>query len=51
MSSTVLRFVVLDTFEFGFALFPRGSHVYLAFWNWTPLILAAAYWIALTMFW
>ena len=40
-------------FEFGFALFPRGSHVVhsAASWNSTPLILAAAYWIALTMFW
>ena len=39
-------------FEFGFTLFPRGSHVVhsAASWNWTPLILAAAYWIALTMF-
>jgi hypothetical protein len=33
-------------------LFPRGSHVVhsAASWNSTPLILAAAYWIALTMF-
>ena len=40
-------------FELGFALFPRGSHVVhsAASWNSTPLILAAAYWIALTMFW
>src|SRR6202012_5474687 len=40
-------------FELGFALFPRGSHIVhsAASWNSTPLILAAAYWIALTMFW
>ena len=40
-------------FEFGFALFPRGSHVVhsAASLNSVPLILAAAYWIALTMFW
>ena len=40
-------------FEFGFALFPRGSHVVhsAASWNSTPLILAAACWIARTMFW
>ena len=39
-------------FEFGFALFPRGSHVVhsAASLNSTPLILSAAYWIALTMF-
>src|SRR5258708_29160030 len=40
-------------FECGGALFPRGSEVLhsAASWNSTPLILAAAYWIALTMFW
>ena len=40
-------------FEGGFTLFPRGSQVVhsAASWNSTPLILAAAYWIALTMFW
>ncbi len=40
-------------FELGFALFPRGSHVVhsAASLNSTPLILSAAYWIALTMFW
>ena len=39
--------------ELGFALFPRGSHVVhsAASLNSTPLILSAAYWIALTMFW
>src|SRR5207247_8528320 len=42
-----------ETLEFGFALFPRGSHVVhsAASLNSTPLILSAAYWIALTMFW
>ena len=40
-------------FERGGALFPRGSHVVhsAASLNSTPLILSAAYWIALTMFW
>ena len=40
-------------FETGFALFPRGSYVVhsAASLNSTPLILSAAYWIALTMFW
>lgn len=40
-------------FEFGFALFPRGSHVVhsAASLNSTPLVLSAAYWIAPTMFW
>ncbi len=39
--------------ELGFALFPRGSDVVhsAASLNWAPLIFAAAYWIALTMFW
>ena len=40
-------------FEGGGALFPRGSEIVhsAASLNSTPLILAAAYWIALTMFW
>src|SRR5262249_26565244 len=40
-------------FECGSALFPRGSHVVhsAASLNSMPLSLAAAYWIALTMFW
>ena len=40
-------------FEGSGALFPRGSHVVhsAASLNSTPLILSAAYWIALTMFW
>src|SRR5262249_4453369 len=42
-----------ETFEGGGALFPRGSHVVhsAASLNSTPFCLAAAYWIALTMFW
>ena len=51
---------VLDTlslaphaFQLCFALFPRQGHVVhsAASWNSVPLIFAAAYWIALTMFW
>ena len=39
--------------EFGLALLARECHVVhsAASLNSTPLILAAAYWIALTMFW
>jgi len=40
-------------FERRRALFPRGSHIVhsAASLYSTPLILAAAYWIAFTMFW